>query len=184
MIDMRPASLTFCVPAMSILQFVPCKETKGAVQGGRAVHKGETYGLLSGEGPSLGVAPVHAVKIYDHRHNQVVDVEVPEDRYILWEAEDAGLTLPYACRMGCCTACAVRVKSGEVWQPEALGISKELKNQGFALMCVGFPTSDCVLETVEEDEIYDLQFGTVFANLSTSNIIRDDFALELADMDE
>ena len=39
-------------------------------------------------------------------------------RYILWEAEDKGLLLPYACRMGCCTSCAVRVKSGELHQPQ------------------------------------------------------------------
>ena len=39
-------------------------------------------------------------------------------RYILWEAEEQGLLLPYACRMGCCTACAVRVKEGEMYQPQ------------------------------------------------------------------
>jgi hypothetical protein len=26
-------------------------------------------------------------------------------------------------------------------------------------MCVGYPLTDCVLETVPEDEIYNLQFG-------------------------
>jgi ferredoxin len=30
-------------------------------------------------------------------------------------------------------------------------------------MCVGFPRSDLVLETVAEDEVYDLQFGRSFA---------------------
>ena len=45
----------------------------------------------------------------------------------MWEAEDEGLQLPYACRMGCCTACAVRIKEGEMYQPEALGISAELR---------------------------------------------------------
>ncbi len=39
-------------------------------------------------------------------------------RYVLWEAEDKGLELPYACRMGCCTACAVKVVEGEVYQPQ------------------------------------------------------------------
>lgn len=41
-------------------------------------------------------------------------------RYILWEAEEQGLLLPYACRMGCCTACAVRIKEGEMYQPQVL----------------------------------------------------------------
>ena len=40
-------------------------------------------------------------------------------RYILWEAEEHGLLLPYACRMGCCTACAVRVLQGDLYQPQA-----------------------------------------------------------------
>jgi len=97
--------------------------------------------------------------------------------------------LPYACRMGCCTACAVRVKEGVMSQPEALGISKELKDQGFALMCVGYPKTDLVLETVEEDEIYDMQFGHVFAEQAVDprnkkHVERDDFALEVANMDE
>ena len=109
-------------------------------------------------------------------------------RYILWEAEDEGLELPYACRMGCCTACAVRVKEGSVWQPEALGISMGLKEQGYALMCVGYPEADTVLETVEEDELYQMQFGESFAEMATDKnsifIERDDFALELAEMDE
>lgn len=30
---------------------------------------------------------------------------------------------------GCCTSCAVRVKSGQLRQPEALGISAELKEK-------------------------------------------------------
>lgn len=107
---------------------------------------------------------------------------------MIWEAEDHGLQLPYACRMGCCTACAVRVLEGEMYQPEALGISAELKEQGYGLMCVGYPMSDLVLETVSEDEIYDLQFGQSFAmqalDPGAESIERDDFAIEIANMDE
>jgi hypothetical protein len=52
-----------------------------AMQGGGAVHRGGTYGQLTGEGPSLGTASVHHVTIEDHRHGQVVEVDIPEDRY-------------------------------------------------------------------------------------------------------
>ncbi|KAG2448312.1 hypothetical protein HYH02_006896 [Chlamydomonas schloesseri] len=158
------------------------------LMGGRAVHKGGVYGFRTGEGPSAGDVAVHKIKIFDHYGNQEIDIEVPEDRYILWEAEDKGLELPYACRMGCCTACAVRVKSGEVHQPEALGISTELREMGYALMCVGYPTSDAVMETVSEDEIYELQFGRYFAQQAldpnAQSVERDDYALSIANMDE
>lgn len=53
----------------------------------------------------------------------------PPSRYLLYEAESKGLELPYACRMGCCTACAVKVESGELYQPQSLGISQGLKDQ-------------------------------------------------------
>lgn len=156
--------------------------------GGRDVHLGGTYGIGTGEGVSQGNVQTHHVKIHNRYTDEIVNVEVPEDRYVLWEAEDHGLKLPYACRMGCCTSCAVRVVSGEMYQPQALGISKRLKEQGYALMCVGYPKTDLVLETVDEDEVYDLQFGHQFEeqalNKAGQNIQRDDFALELADMDE
>lgn len=32
-------------------------------------------------------------------------------------------------------------------QPQALGVSQELRDRGFALMCVGYPETDLVLET-------------------------------------
>ncbi len=49
-------------------------------QGGRSVHQGRLYGLQTGEGPSTGDAAVHTVKIFNHYADQVVEVEVPEDR--------------------------------------------------------------------------------------------------------
>jgi len=134
--------------------------------GGRAVHKGSWAGRDSGEGRPSGAeeadCPTHTVKIFSQLQGKEFEVAVPEDRYILWEAEDQGLELPYACRMGCCTACAVKVTEGEVDQYQALGVSRELREAGYALMCVAFPLSDCRLETVEEDEVYELQFGRAF----------------------
>lgn len=72
---------------------------------------------------------------------------------------------------------------------QSLGVSAELRAAGYALMCVGYPRSDLVLETVEEDEVYDLQFGASFAQqavdpYNSETIERDDWALEIANMDE
>jgi hypothetical protein len=51
------------------------------LQGGRAVHLGGTYGIRTGEGPSLGEVARHTVTIYNHHVDQVITVEVPEDRW-------------------------------------------------------------------------------------------------------
>jgi ferredoxin len=156
--------------------------------GGRAAHHGGAAGAGSGEGPGASAAPRHAVQIFNAATGQNLTVEVPEDRYVLHEAEEQGLILPWACRMGCCTACAVKVKSGEMAQPQALGVAAELRARGYALMCVGYALSDLVLETVEEDEVYDLQFGDAFTAQATDprarSVLRDDFAIELAMLDE
>uniref|UniRef100_A0A7S0RV51 2Fe-2S ferredoxin-type domain-containing protein n=1 Tax=Pyramimonas obovata TaxID=1411642 RepID=A0A7S0RV51_9CHLO len=132
--------------------------------------------------------PVYNIKITDPVTGHVYDVDCPDDRYILFEAEEKGLKLPNACRNGCCTQCAVKIKSGELYQPEALGVSKELQQQGYALLCVAYPDTDLEVELQDPDEVYHMQFGAAFESQATSkyldSIERDDFALELAQMDE
>ena len=106
---------------------------------------------------------LHKITVRDRNTGTTHVVEVPEDRYILHSAEEQGVTLPFSCRNGACTACAVRILSGELEQPEAMGISPELKKQGYALLCVSYPRSDLEVETQDEDEVYELQFGRYFA---------------------
>lgn len=89
-------------------------------------------------------------------------LRVPSDRYILHSAEAEGINLPFSCRNGACTTCAARILSGEVHQPEAMGLSPELKARGYALLCVSYPQSDLEVETQDEDEVYELQFGQYF----------------------
>ena len=89
-------------------------------------------------------------------------MEVTEDRYVLHTAEDHDVTLPFSCRNGACTACAVRVLSGEIYQPEAMGLSPQLRAKGYALLCVSYALSDLEVETQDEDEVYELQFGQYF----------------------
>jgi ferredoxin len=105
---------------------------------------------------------VYTVQIHNRFEDKWYTVQVPEDRYILETAEEQHGKLPFLCRNGACTTCAVRVVSGEIYQPEAMGLSSSLRHQGYSLICVGYPRSDLVLETQDEDEVYDLQFGRYF----------------------
>lgn len=108
------------------------------------------------------MADVHTVQIYDRQSNTHHSVRVAADRYILMAAESQGVELPFACRNGACTTCAVRVCSGTIDQPEAMGLSPKLRNDGYALLCVSYPCSDLEVETQDEDEVYELQFGRHF----------------------
>ncbi|XP_044501539.1 ferredoxin C 2, chloroplastic [Mangifera indica] len=137
--------------------------------------------VASNSGNYSSFIPTHKVTVHDRQRGVVHEFVVPEDQYILHTAEAQNISLPFACRHGCCTSCAVRIKSGQIRQPEALGISAELKSKGYALLCVGFPSSDVEVETQDEDEVYWLQFGRYFAR---GPIERDDYALELAIADE
>ncbi len=105
---------------------------------------------------------LYTIKICDRHTNQIHTCQVHEDRYILHNLESQGVELPFACRNGACTTCAVRILSGEVYQPEAMGLSPELQKQGYALLCVSYPRSPLAVETQDEDEVYELQFGRYF----------------------
>lgn len=108
------------------------------------------------------MSPSHRIEIHYRQAGDRYCVNVPEDRYILQSAENQGVDIPFSCRNGACTTCAVRVVSGELHQPEAMGLSPELQRQGYALLCVSYPRSDLVVETQDEDEVYELQFGRYF----------------------
>ncbi len=104
----------------------------------------------------------HPITIHWRQQNRVIHLEVPEGEYILRSFEQQGEPLPFSCRNGCCTACAVRVLAGEIDQREALGLSREVRRRGYGLLCVARATGPLEVETQDEDEVYDLQFGRHF----------------------
>jgi ferredoxin len=104
----------------------------------------------------------YQVKIIDRQHNREYTIQASPDRYILHTAENQGAELPFSCRQGACTACAVRVISGDLVQTDAMGLSPQLQRKGYALLCVSYAQSDLVVETQDEDEVYEQQFGRYF----------------------
>ncbi|MFN9871275.1 MAG: 2Fe-2S iron-sulfur cluster-binding protein [Cyanobacteriota bacterium] len=82
-----------------------------------------------------------------------------EDQTVLAAAEAAGVPLPSSCCSGVCTTCAARLLEGSVHQPDAMGVKAELREQGYALLCVSYPRSDLKLMAGQEDALYEAQFG-------------------------
>ncbi|MCA1995512.1 MAG: 2Fe-2S iron-sulfur cluster binding domain-containing protein [Coleofasciculus sp. S288] len=105
----------------------------------------------------------YKIQIHNRQTGTHHTLQVPADRYILQTAENQGVELPFSCRNGACTTCAVRILEGEIYQPEAMGLSQKLRDKGYALLCVSYPRSDLEVETQDEDEVYELQFGRYFA---------------------
>ena len=81
-------------------------------------------------------------------------VEIPDDQPILDSLQAAGLELPFSCSAGVCTTCAALVTEGTVNQEDGMGVSPDLQADGYALLCVAYPLSDCKIETNAEDDLY------------------------------
>ena len=79
--------------------------------------------------------------------------------YILDQVEeldnaDDFADLPYACRAGSCSACAAKLVSGTMDTSANTFLTDDQKADGWVLTCTALPTSDVVLITDKEDDLY------------------------------
>ena len=97
---------------------------------------------------------IYQVKLVNPNIGLDATISVPEDEYILDLAEDNGIRLPSACKLGECSTCIAKIISGTVDQSEQKFLAPAEVAAGYTVTCVAYPTSDLVLETHQEQVLY------------------------------
>ncbi|MCZ6591075.1 MAG: 2Fe-2S iron-sulfur cluster-binding protein [Alphaproteobacteria bacterium] len=82
--------------------------------------------------------------------------EVASDEPLLDTLEGHGVSLPYGCRYGGCISCAARLLDGAVDQRDGVALNGRQLYDGYVLLCVARPQSDCTLDVGVEshDKLY------------------------------
>ena len=89
-------------------------------------------------------------------------VAVAADRPLLDTLEAHGVSLPYGCRYGGCISCAAKLLAGDVDQSAGTALNRRQISDGYVLLCVARPQSDCTFDIGVEshDKLYRNPFQT------------------------
>ena len=84
---------------------------------------------------------------------------------LLETLEAEGVSLPYGCRYGGCISCAARLLEGEVEQSNGVALNGRQLADGYVLLCVARPLTDCTLKVgvASHDQLYRNPFQSPLA---------------------
>jgi len=87
---------------------------------------------------------------------------VDRRKTLLKSLEEHGVSLPYGCKYGGCISCAAKLLEGEIDQAAAVALNGRQLNDGYVLLCVARPLSDCTMEVGVDshDKLYRNPFAS------------------------
>ena len=88
--------------------------------------------------------------------------QVDARRPLLDALREQGVELPYGCRYGGCITCAAKLVDGEVNQAAQVALNNKQLSDGYVILCVARPVTDCTLEigVDSHDKLYRNPFAT------------------------
>ena len=72
--------------------------------------------------------------------------KVDPKKTLLSSLSEQGVDLPYGCKYGGCITCAARLVTGTVNQSAQVALNNRQIKDGYVILCVARPLSDCSLE--------------------------------------
>ena len=82
--------------------------------------------------------------------------EVDHRKPLLDSLREQGVDLPYGCKYGGCITCAAKLTAGRVNQAPQVALNNRQITDGYVILCVARPLSDCTFEIGVEshDKLY------------------------------
>ena len=107
-----------------------------------------------------------------NRNNTIF--EVKGTKPLLSELRSQGLDLPYGCQYGGCITCAAKLINGEVDQRSQVALNNRQINDGYVVLCVARPKTDCEIEIGVES--HDKLYRNPFLDPLAPHELKDDIA--------
>jgi len=95
---------------------------------------------------------------------------------LLKELRDQGVDLPYGCEYGGCITCAAKLIKGEVDQRSQVALNNRQINNGYIILCVARPKTDCTIEIGVES--HDKLYRNPFLDPLASHELKADIATQ------
>ncbi|CAL9225399.1 unnamed protein product [Arabidopsis halleri] len=108
---------------------------------------------------TAGRIVAQSYKVVVEHDGKTTELEVEPDETILSKALESGLDVPYDCNLGVCMTCPAKLVAGTVDQSDGM-LSEDVVERGYALLCASYPTSDCHIKMIPEEELLSLQLAT------------------------